>query len=44
VEQSLRRVATNVQAAIVPECGHWIPEEQPAFLISELRRFFGAGL
>lgn len=36
VEQSMRRVATTVEAAIVPDCGHWIPEEQPQFLLDRL--------
>jgi len=28
-EQSLRRCATNVTGAVIPECGHFVPEEQP---------------
>ena len=37
---SLRRVATDVRGEIVPDCGHWIPEEQPAQLTRLLRGFF----
>jgi pimeloyl-ACP methyl ester carboxylesterase len=39
VEQSLRRVATDVRAEIFTECGHWIPEEQPTRLAAALRAF-----
>lgn len=39
VEQSLRRVAENVTGAIVPDCGHWIPEEQPQLLLEALLPF-----
>jgi pimeloyl-ACP methyl ester carboxylesterase len=39
VGESLRRVATDVRAEIFTECGHWIPEEQPARLADALRAF-----
>ena len=26
---------------IVPYSGHWIPEEQPDFLLDQLSKFFG---
>jgi pimeloyl-ACP methyl ester carboxylesterase len=39
VEESLRRVAVDVRAEIFTECGHWIPEEQPARLAGTLREF-----
>ena len=39
-EESLRRLAVNVQGEVVPECGHWIPEEQPRYLAERLLRFF----
>jgi len=26
----IRRVADNVEDMIIPDCGHWITEEQPA--------------
>lgn len=41
VEESLRRVATYVRGVIVPECGHFIPEEQPEVLAQLLIDFFG---
>jgi pimeloyl-ACP methyl ester carboxylesterase len=39
VGESLRRVAVDVRAEIFTECGHWIPEEQPARLVAALRDF-----
>ncbi len=32
VEASLKRVASNVRGAVIPECGHFVPEEQPGIL------------
>ena len=29
------------QAGIVSDCGHWIAEEQPEFLVEQLLAFFG---
>lgn len=37
---SLRRVAHSVEEEIVPDCGHFIPEEAPDFLAERLLRFF----
>jgi pimeloyl-ACP methyl ester carboxylesterase len=39
VEQSLRRVAENVTGVVIPDCGHWIPEEQPELLLERLLPF-----
>ncbi|WP_034944094.1 alpha/beta fold hydrolase [Erwinia oleae] len=36
----LRAFAENVSGVIIPHCGHFIPEEQPAALARELREFF----
>ena len=38
--ESLRAIATNVQGGALPDCGHFIPEEQPAVLAERLLRFF----
>jgi pimeloyl-ACP methyl ester carboxylesterase len=38
--ESLRVVASNVRGGAVPECGHFIPEEQPALLAERLLEFF----
>jgi pimeloyl-ACP methyl ester carboxylesterase len=34
-------VAQNVRGVIVPFSGHWIPEEQPYFVVEQLTTFFG---
>lgn len=39
-EESLRRVALNVTGEVVPECGHFIPEEAPALVGDRLSAFF----
>jgi pimeloyl-ACP methyl ester carboxylesterase len=38
---SMQSIATNVRGGIVPLSGHWIPEEQPKFVIEQLFNFFG---
>jgi len=38
-EDSLKRLAHSVEGGIVAECGHWIPEEQPRYLVERLLRF-----
>jgi haloacetate dehalogenase len=35
----LRRVADDVTAATIPECGHYVPEEAPGALLGELQSF-----
>ena len=35
-----REVAENVGGGVVPECGHFIPEEQPQFVIDRTLEFF----
>ena len=37
--QSMRAVAIHVDAVIVPGAGHWLPEENPEFVIQALREF-----
>ena len=37
---SIRTVANNVRGGVVPNSSHWIPEEQPDFLIKMLENFF----
>jgi pimeloyl-ACP methyl ester carboxylesterase len=38
---STQALATNVPCVIVPLSGHWIPEEQPDFVVDQLFKFFG---
>jgi pimeloyl-ACP methyl ester carboxylesterase len=37
---STQPLATNVTGITVPLSGHWIPEEQPEFVIEQLAGFF----
>ena len=38
---SMRMVATDVRSGLIPDSGHWIPDEQPQFLTDQLFKFFG---
>jgi pimeloyl-ACP methyl ester carboxylesterase len=38
----LDEVAEDVQVVSIPECGHWIAEEQPETFLTELLKFIGA--
>ncbi len=40
VEASMRRVANDVRGAVIPECGHFVPEEAPEALTRLLLAFF----
>lgn len=40
VEQGMSALASNVRGEIIPECGHWVADEQPGFVIDSLLRFF----
>jgi pimeloyl-ACP methyl ester carboxylesterase len=37
---SMQKLAQNVTGVVVPNTGHWIPEEQAAFLAKLLNDFF----
>jgi pimeloyl-ACP methyl ester carboxylesterase len=39
---SMRLLATDVRGSVIPNTGHWIPEEQPEFLADQLFKFFAA--
>ena len=38
---STQALASNVIGVTVPLSGHWIPEEQPQFVMEQLAQFFG---
>ena len=38
---STQLLAGNVRGITVPLSGHWIPEEQPDFVVDQLFKFFG---
>jgi pimeloyl-ACP methyl ester carboxylesterase len=40
VIESARAVADNVTGGIIPNCGHWIPDEQPEALFDHLHTLF----
>jgi pimeloyl-ACP methyl ester carboxylesterase len=40
----MKILAENVMGIKVPNSGHWIPEEQPQFVIKQLAKFFGGGI
>jgi pimeloyl-ACP methyl ester carboxylesterase len=40
--ESLRAIATDVRGGVVPDCGHFIPEEQPELLARQLLDLFPA--
>ncbi len=40
--RTMRAVAQDVQSVILDQCGHYVPEEQPAVLLEHLLTFFGA--
>jgi pimeloyl-ACP methyl ester carboxylesterase len=44
--ESWRRVATDVRGGIAENCGHWIPEQRPQWVVEQLLAFFrrGAGV
>lgn len=42
-KQCLELAAENVTGGVIPQCGHWIGEEQPEFIAAELLAFFAAG-
>jgi pimeloyl-ACP methyl ester carboxylesterase len=39
LHEQLQGRAVSLQAAVVPDCGHFIPEEQPQWLAERLRQF-----
>ena len=41
LEEIVLSLASNVTGITVPLSGHWIPEEQPKFVIDQLFKFFG---
>ena len=38
--ESWRRVAADVRGGIAENCGHWIPEERPEWVVEQLLAFF----
>jgi pimeloyl-ACP methyl ester carboxylesterase len=40
VANAVKAIDQNVTGVRVPLSGHWIPEEQPQFVIGQLLKFF----
>jgi pimeloyl-ACP methyl ester carboxylesterase len=40
IAYSMKIAAQNVQTVVIPNSGHWIPEEQPVVLVKLLNNFF----
>lgn len=38
-KQCLEGLAENVEGGVIPDCGHWIAEENPAFVTKSLQSF-----
>jgi len=46
--EALRGVSDRLESLVVPNCGHYVPEEAPAIVLAKLRRVlspqgFGGG-
>jgi pimeloyl-ACP methyl ester carboxylesterase len=33
-------VAEEVRGGVIPQCGHWVAEERPDYLLDQLASFF----
>jgi pimeloyl-ACP methyl ester carboxylesterase len=43
-QQCMRQLADRVDGGVIPNCGHWIAEENPAFVLASLSKFLvGSG-
>ena len=40
--KTMQSVAANVKGGAVPNCGHYIEEERPEYLASQVKAFFDA--
>lgn len=42
LEKSLQHLARDLRGLVFEDCGHFVPDEQPERLASELENFFAA--
>lgn len=42
VEQGMSALASDVRGEVIPECGHWVADEQPEYVIESLQKFFSS--
>ena len=40
IYEAMKALGINVQGGVIADCGHYIPEEQPAALAEAMLRFF----
>jgi pimeloyl-ACP methyl ester carboxylesterase len=40
VEDGMKALASNVRGEVIPECGHWVADEQPEAVVAALTSFF----
>jgi pimeloyl-ACP methyl ester carboxylesterase len=40
-KQCMEQLAKDVEGGVIPNCGHWIAEENPAFVLERLQEFLG---
>lgn len=41
--QCMQQLAADVRGGVIPNCGHWIAEEAPAFVLESLQEFLHSG-
>lgn len=39
-ERGFRQLGNDVHGVVIPDCGHWIPQERPHQLLAQLQSFF----
>jgi pimeloyl-ACP methyl ester carboxylesterase len=40
VKEAMEQMAGNVVGGVIPDCGHWVTDEQPEYVIDQLLAFF----
>jgi pimeloyl-ACP methyl ester carboxylesterase len=40
VREAMEQMATEVRGGVIPDCGHWVTDEQPGYVIDQLLTFF----
>jgi pimeloyl-ACP methyl ester carboxylesterase len=41
VKEAMEQMASDVTGGVIPDCGHWVTDEQPEYVIDQLLEFFG---
>jgi|SRR5579859_740137 len=40
VKNAMEQMATDVRGGVIPDCGHWVTDEQPQYVIDQMLAFF----